>query len=564
MPSYNETKAAQVLVVGAGPVGLTLAIDLGQRGIRCLLIEAQSEPRKLPKMERLNARSMEIYRRLGLADTLRQAGAPETARMDVLVTTSMRDEPLVRFDYGSAADAREAIAACRDGTLPLEAAHLISQYTLEPLLLEAARNTPNVDVRLGCTLLSFEQDDEGVSALVEHADGTRETLRTHYLVGTDGGRSTVRKALGIALQGDGGLAKKNQVFVRCDKLWEACPHPQSRMVLFTNADQSILSLQDSLRHFVFHTSCWGTEEELRAQIRDTLKLDVEFEILSTTEWTLHLLLAERYMDKRVLLAGDAVHLVIPTGGLGLNTGIGDAIDLSWKLAATLHGQAGPWLLPSYEAERRGVGLRNVAASRYAVMGQVAWRSAVRPNIADDTPEGRGVRAAVTRLANVEQRKTHEQIGTEMGYRYEASPVVCTEEGVSPPDVREVYIPTARPGARLPHMWLADGSAVQDRVAPGYCLLRLHPEADTSALERAFADLKIPLQVLTLDEAPLRSIYGANLLLLRPDLHVTWRGDALPPDARRVAAIATGREAHPAWPGARVQAKPEAPREVVTF
>jgi 2-polyprenyl-6-methoxyphenol hydroxylase-like FAD-dependent oxidoreductase len=538
---------AQVLIVGAGPVGLTLAIDLGRRGVDCLLIEAQSEPRRLPKMERLNARSMEIYRRLGLAGAIREAGAPMTARMDVLVARNMAEEPLVRFDYGSAADAQAAIAACRDGSLPLEAPHLVSQYTLEPLLMAEARKCPTVRVQTGCTLLSFEQDETGVTAKVEYADGRTEEIRAQYMVGTDGGRSTVRKALGIALQGDGGLAKKNQVFVRCDRLWEVCPFPQSRMILFTNADQSILSLQDSLRHFVFHTSCWGDEAQLRAQIRTTLALDVEFDILSTMGWTLHLLLAERYRDRRVFLAGDSAHLVIPTGGLGLNTGIGDAIDLSWKLAATLQGWGGPWLLDAYDAERRAVGARNVAASRYAVTGQQAWRAAVRPCIGENTPEGRGVRAAVARLASVEQRKTHEQVGTELGYRYESSPIVLAEQGTPPPDVREVYIPTSRPGARLPHMWTGNGQSVHDRVGAGYCLLRLGAAAEgAEALTQAFRELGTPLQLLDLDDMTLRDAYGADLLLLRPDLHVCWRGARVPPHARDLASVVTGRTAHAAW------------------
>jgi 2-polyprenyl-6-methoxyphenol hydroxylase-like FAD-dependent oxidoreductase len=407
----------QVLIVGAGPVGLTLAIDLGQRGIRCLLIEEQAEPRRLPKMERCNARTMEIYRRLGLADTIRAAGAPLDARMDVVICTSMADEPIVRLNYPSAAQAAQEIAACRDGTLPLEASHLVSQYTLEPLLMEVARRTPNITVTTGCGLRTIVQDASCVTATVEFADGHTGTVTAAYLVGTDGGRSTVRKQVGIQLLGEGGLAKKNQVFVRCDGLWDACPHPQGRMYCFTNEDQSIVSLQDDLKHFVFHTNCYGTEPELRELIAKTIDLDVEFEILATTAWTLHLLVAERYSEGRVLLAGDAVHLVIPTGGLGLNTGIGDAADLAWKLAATLAGWGGPNLLPSYSIERRAAGLRVCEASRYAALGHISWRQMVRSDIGEDTPEGRGSKAAVAYVAQREQRKLHEQVGTELGYRY---------------------------------------------------------------------------------------------------------------------------------------------------
>lgn len=542
----NESRT-QVLIVGAGPVGLTLAIDLGRRGVQAILIEAQDEPRKLPKMERCNARSMEIYRRLGLADRIRAESAPASARMDVVITASMVEQPFVRLNYPSVAEQREAIAACTDASLPLEPAQLVSQYTLEPFLMREALRTPGVTVRTGCALQTFTQDANGVTAQVELTNGRRETIQARYMAGTDGGRSTVRKQLGIALEGDGGLARKNQVFVRCDRLWEACPFPQGRMYFFTNEDQSILSLQDSLKHFVFHTSCWGDHDELRQVIRDTLRLPVDFEILATTGWNLHQLVAERFMDRRVFLAGDSVHLVVPTGGLGLNTGIGDAIDLSWKLAGTLAGWGGPNLLASYEIERHAVGLRAREGSRYASAGQLAWRAMVRPSVRDDTPEGRGVRAAIARLGATEQRKTHEMVGTELGYRYESSPLTVSEPGIAPPDPKETYIPTSRPGARLPHMWLADRTALHDRLGQGYSLLKLRRDAaDSSPLERAMSETGAPFATHEFDESRLREIYGADLLLLRPDLHICWRGDALPEDPKPLALNATGHMPSASW------------------
>jgi 2-polyprenyl-6-methoxyphenol hydroxylase-like FAD-dependent oxidoreductase len=553
----------QVLISGAGPVGLTLAIDLGQRGIDCLLIEEQSQPRRLPKMERCNARTMEIYRRLCLAGTVRAAGAPLDARMDVVICRTMAEEPIVRLEYPTAAEAIAEIEACRDGTLPLEPAHLISQYSLEPLLMEVARRTPNVTVRTGCALRTLEQDADGVTAHLEHADGKKSAVTASYLVGTDGGRSTVRKQLGIQLRGEGGLAKKNQVFVHCPDLWKACPHPQGRMYHFVNDDQSIVSLQDSLEHFVFHTNCFGDEAELRALIAKTLGFDVEFEILATTEWTLHLLVAERYFDGRVFLAGDAVHLVIPTGGLGLNTGIADAADLGWKLAATIQGWGGPNLLPSYDVERRAAGLRVCEASRYAALGLITWRQTARPDTGDDTPEGRGSKAALAYVAQREQRKSHEQVGTELGYRYESSPIVCSEDGPWPPDVREVYIPTARPGARLPHLWLADRSALHDRIGTGYTLIKCGATPpDTSAFEAAIRALGVPLEVVEIPEAAARELYRRDLLLLRPDLHVCWRGDVPPSDPTIIAQRVTGHG--PAAPTEPAVSSPAKPAEEVSY
>jgi FAD binding domain len=242
----------------------------------------------------------------------------------------------------------------------------------------------------------------------------------------------------------------------------------------------------------------------------------------------------------VFLAGDAVHLVIPTGGLGMNTGVGEATDLAWKLAATLKGWGGPNLLASYETERRPVGARNVAASTFASRGRRKWRAAYRPEMRDDTPEGAEARANYIRIADAEQRKSNEMIGAELGYRYAGSPLIWPEPGEAPADDFIRYIPTTFPGARLPHAWRDDGSAMQDRIGEGYTLLRLGgTQADASGLERAFRAIGAPFEILDIPDAPARDIYGYDLLLLRPDLHVVWRDNGPPEEPERLAKLATG-------------------------
>jgi hypothetical protein len=237
--------------------------------------------------------------------------------------------------------------------------------------------------------------------------------------------------------------------------------------------------------------------------------------------------------------GDAAHLVIPTGGLGMNTGVGDAIDLSWKLAATLRGWGGPEILGSYEHERRQVGERNVGASRYASMGRRKWRSMYRPNIAANTPEGRQNRENLANVANVEQRKTNEMHGAEMGYRYVDSPIIMDIPG-GPEHLFRDYVPTTWPGARLPHVWLDDGTAMQDRLADGYTLLKLgRTGAETADLEQAIRAYGAPLGVLEVPDQIARDLYGFDLILLRPDLHIVWRGQQAPEDPTLVAAVATG-------------------------
>jgi 2-polyprenyl-6-methoxyphenol hydroxylase-like FAD-dependent oxidoreductase len=351
--------STQVLIAGAGPTGLTLAIDLGLRGIACTLIEQKPEPAFLPKMERCNARTMEIYRRMGIAERVRAAGLPAHCPMDIFIVFSLIEPPLVHHPHPSVAEAKARIAQCTDGTLPLEPYQLISQYTLEPLLKAIAETLPSVTVRFGCELLSFTQDQASVSATVRDLGGTTSQIEAKYLVGCDGGSSTVRKQLGIALQGDQ-LLQLCQALYRCDELYERIPIGKGRHYHVADERATQLIVQDSTRHFTLH-SIVDSEADMGPMFERTIAMPLPYEMQFAGMWRQNLLLADRYGKGRVFLGGDAVHLVIPTGGLGMNSGVGDAIDLSWKLAAVLQGWGGPNLLPSYEIERRQVGARNVAA-----------------------------------------------------------------------------------------------------------------------------------------------------------------------------------------------------------
>ena len=419
-------------------------------------------------MERCNARTMEIYRRLGIAEQVRDAGLPRTAPMDVFLALSMAGPPLVHLPYPSVAEATAEIAAHNDGGL-LEPYQLISQYTLEPLLRSIVETLPTVTVRFGCELVEFSQDAANVTAVVRASRAADETIRASYLVGCDGGSSTVRKQLGIRLQGDGNIRKLRQALFRCDDLYEKIPMGKGRHYHIAEGPLfPFIILQDSTRHWTLHAGA-SSDAEMAEIFKKSLAMPIDFEMLSVNEWTQHLLCAERYGEGRVFVAGDAAHLVIPTGGLGMNTGVGDAVDLSWKLAATLAGWGGPQLLASYEAERRPIGLRNVKASRAAMTGRLGWRAAYDPNINDDTPEGAATRTEVSALFDTQQRKVTEILGIEAGYRYVDSPTICREPGEGPDPDNPSYVPTTWPGARLPHVWLSDGTALHDRLGPGYSL-----------------------------------------------------------------------------------------------
>jgi 2-polyprenyl-6-methoxyphenol hydroxylase-like FAD-dependent oxidoreductase len=532
------TLNTQVIIVGAGPVGLTLAIDLGRRGVRCVLLEQKEAPQFLPKMERCNARTMEIYRRLGIAQKIRDAGFPREVPMDVFIVTSLVEPPLLHLPYPSVAQAQAEIAACADGSMPLEPYQLISQYTLEPVLKSIAETLPGIDVCYGHEFISLEQDGTWVRARIKRGTTTTE-LSAQYLVGCDGGASNVRRQLGIKLQGDANLLQLRQALYRCDDLFERIPIGKGRHYHVADTYSTFLIVQDSTRHFTLH-SVVDSDDDMKTMFEKTVAMPVKYEMLSCAPWRQNLLLADHYGHGRVFLAGDAVHLVIPTGGLGMNSGVGDAVDLSWKLAATLKGWGGPALLASYEIERRQVGALNLEASRHASRGRRAWRAAYKPNIRDKTPEGAETRANLTKIADVEQRKSNEMIGAELGYRYTDSPIIFPEAGEAPETNFMIYVPTSWPGARLPHVWLADGTALHDHIDDGYTLLCLGGvQVDNTALARAFASHAAPFTVLEIAEERPRDIYGYDLLLLRPDLHVVWRGSSLPDDPAKLAALVTG-------------------------
>jgi 2-polyprenyl-6-methoxyphenol hydroxylase-like FAD-dependent oxidoreductase len=541
---------SEVLIVGAGPTGLTLAIDLGKRGVRCTLIEQKARPAFLPKMERVNARTMEIYRRMGLAQRIRAAGLRADCPMDVYIVLALNEPALLHLPYPSVAHAQAETRGTNDGTVPLEPYQLISQYTLEPLLKAIAETIPAITVRFGCEFLALQQDGEGVTARLRGSDGREQDLRTAYLVGCDGGTSPVRKELGIELAGEGNLLSLRQALYRCEELFERLPlgngPGNGRHYHIADDMATQLIMQDSTKHWTLH-SMVETDGEMDRQFEKTIGVPIKYERLSCDPWRQNLLLADRYGKGRVFLAGDAVHLVIPTGGLGMNSGIGDAIDLSWKLAATLRGWGGPQLLDAYEIERRQVGEHNVGASRYATLGRRKWRSMWRPDIRDDTSAGAATRRNLSAVADIEQRKSNEMIGAELGYRYVDSPVICNIPG-GPEHLFREYQPTTWPGARLPHVWLDDGTPMQDRIPDGYTILKLgRSKADASGLERAIRSHGAPVTVLDVPDRIARDIYGYDLILLRPDMHVVWRGNAVPEDAAEIAAIATGHGAGTAGP-----------------
>ena len=538
----EPSSRCDVLIAGAGPVGLTLAIALGRRGVRCIVLERNATTAPWPKMDRTNARSMEIFRTLGLADRIRALGYPPDNPMDVFLLTRMTEPPLAVLPFGSVAERREEIARCRDGSLPLEPYQLVAQNDIEPLLRAAAEETGNVQVRYGHEVTGFTQDDEAVEVEVRLSDGSTAAFAGDWLVGCDGGSSIVRKQAGIVLEGRGGIRELRQVVFNSSDLYERIPVGKGRHYNFL--DGSVIVAQGSRRQFTLHTSL-PEDSDFAGLLRELIGFDCEIDVRQVVTWRYNLLLARNYRNGRVFIAGDAAHLVIPTGGLGMNTGIGDALDLSWKLAARVDGWAGPALLDSYEAERRPVGAFNVASAGWAADGVGVWRTLVTPAVHQAGPAGDAARAAVAAAFQSGHGRMHGMRGAEFGYTYADSAIVAREAGNVAAWDRNVYTPQVRPGARVPHMWMNDGSPLQDHAGDGYTLLDLRGDCDVAGLRDAFAASGAPLKIVARDEPEVRSTFGRSVLLLRPDLHVAWSGEAPIPEPERLARLVTGHLREPA-------------------
>ena len=534
-----------VLVAGGGPVGLVLAIDLARRGVDVTLVERNPAPTGHPKMERCNARTMEIFRRLGIAESVRAAGYPADASMDVFLVTRLTEPPVLHLEYPTVAESRARIARCRDGSLPLEPYQVTSQYALEPLLREIAEGLGNAHIRFGAELLAFAEEADGVTATCRATDKDSDgelTIKCKYLAGCDGGGSTVRRRLGIGLVGEGGLTLRQAMF-RCDDLYGRIGTGKGRHYHVIDGRQGFVIVQGDLRHFTLHAQA-GRDEDMAAAFEEIVGMPIDYEMVHVNEWTQRLLVAESYGTGRVFLAGDACHLMIPTGGLGMNTGVGDAVDLGWKLAASVLGWGGPKLLRSYDEERRPVGERNVGVSRRASEGRQRWRSFHDPAAFTDTPEGRAARERIARVADEEQRKTNEIPGAELGYIYSGSGIIPDPGAPAPVSAIGKYAPSAFPGARLPSTWLKEGPgggiAVQDRCGPWFTVLRVGDSPpDAGPLARALERRGAPAAILDQPDGRAAEVYGASLLVLRPDLHVAWRGDAAPDDPEGIAAVVTG-------------------------
>jgi 2-polyprenyl-6-methoxyphenol hydroxylase-like FAD-dependent oxidoreductase len=520
----TQVTATEVLIVGAGPVGLALAIELGLRGIGVTIVEQRSRTGAQPRAKTTNVRTMQHMRRWGLAEKLRAAAPlPYNYPTDIVFSTTLYGRTLAVIENAFAG------RKCRDARFP-EPAQWVPQYTVEQILHERIAELPSVRLMPGTSLEDASQSAEGITATVRDLDsGRRRTIAARYLVGADGAKSRVREVIGARMTGEHAFALNYNLILRIPELDRAPPERRAIMYWLINRESpGVLSPLDCNGEWAFITRLAPgvtaiSDDEVIHRVHAAIGRPFPVEIVARDYWAAHRLIADRYRERRIFLAGDACHLHPPFGGYGMNLGIADGVDLGWKLAAALNGWGGDELLASYEDERRAVHLRTIAEAveNYRTLSD----QLLKDDLDADDAAGDRARAAVAKEIIATKTREFDTLGVVLGSRYDASPIVVGDGSTPPVEHYANFEPSAHPGCLAPHAWLADGSSLYDHFGLGYTLLLLDESAMVLAreIETAAAHARVPLKLLDLRGAGFETLYAAPLALIRPDQFVAWRG-----------------------------------------
>lgn len=553
LPGSARSLDADVVVVGGGPCGLVMAHELGRRGIRTMLFNERPDTTPYPAAGATQARTMEHYRRLGLSEKVRAAGLPPSYPTDVAYFTRFAATELSRFELPASRDAGELIQTMTGSWSAAELPHRCAQMYVERILREGAEQLPSVSLQFGWKVTGFTDHGDHVAVEVASPGGEIVSRTASYLVAADGARSGVRKALDTVYEGERMVdrpflaGQMYATYFRSAAVYDLIPHRRAWQYWAINPERRGMILSLNGRDEFVHTTQLRPGElpeqlsdaAVRELIHSAMGQSFELEIIARSPWTAGLtLVAERFQAGRAFMGGDAVHLFTPTGGLGYNTAVEDAVNLGWKLAATVKGWGGPRLLESYEAERKPVAKRNTGYAR--AFAESLGRFAVPAEIEDDNEKGAAERQAVGEYLLRHARAEFNIPGVTFGARYDGSPVIVSDGTEPPPDSAGVYQPTACPGGRAPHTWLADGRSLYDALSFEFTLLLLGGAADGGAPIVAAADARgVPLTVLDLIAEGLRDLYEADLAIVRPDQIVCWRGDGFSGDPDELLDLITG-------------------------
>ena len=540
----SNTLTCDVLIVGAGPVGLTLAMDLASRGIRIIIAEMRHymEPPNV-KCNHVAARTMEQFRRLGVAQKLRHAGLPADYPNDASFRTRVTGTEFSRIPIPCRQD-RYTDTSGPDGWWPTpEPAHRINQIYLEPILLEHAASLPGVTLLNRTQVTAFVQDENGVTATAINLDtGTTQTIRSRYMAGCDGGRSGVRKQIGAKFEGTAIIQRVQSTYIRTPQLMGMIPGQRawSTYVMNPNRCGTVFSI-DGHDNWLIHNHLSPDEPDFDSvdrdwSIRQILGVgpDFNYEVLSKEDWVGRRLVSNRFRNGKVFLAGDSAHIWMPYAGYGMNAGIADALNLSWLLAARVQGWGAEAILNAYEAERQPITEQVSQFAMNHAQQMIKMKRGVPHNIEAEGEEGDAVRADMGRAAyelNVQQFCAG---GLNFGYFYSGSPIIAHDSEVgaetAPAYTMGDFTPSTVPGCRAPHFWLDEARkrSLYDAFGPGYTLVRFEAGVEVGALLSAAALRNMPLTVVDVPAGlDIPSAYGHKLVLCRTDQHVVWRGDLLP-------------------------------------
>jgi 2-polyprenyl-6-methoxyphenol hydroxylase-like FAD-dependent oxidoreductase len=533
-----------VLIAGGGPTGLVLAAELSRHGVASVLAERNEHTTLFPKMDITNGASMELLRRLGVDAELRTVGVAPQHSFEVIFAASLNGPVHGRWRLPSVDEQRAAIAATADGSVPAQPWQRCSQAIFEAMMMDRARRDPLVDVRQGWRLQTCSQIGDVVAAQLADSDGNTVTVHADYLVGCDGASSRVRTELGIEMDGLKDFTTFALVHFRSLDLTNL--HALGQFWHLYTSNGAVLIAQNEI-------DTWTLHQDLGAQVDDPDPIGdpreyvaralgrpvVIDEVLASSVWRPNAMLADSYGRDRILLAGDAVHTMIPTGGYGMNTGLGDAVNLGWKVAATVQAWGGPQLLASYEIERRPVGDRNRNACVENAAVILQYRGMVDPQLLDEDHEARQPHRQQVAEFLATNNAENLSLGIELDVRYDDSPVVVPDGSTPPPWDRRTFVPTVRPGHRAPNIALGKQGTLFDQFGAGFTLVDAlgDPSHSTRLLHEA-KSAGVPITYLRLTDPALTALYQDRLVLVRPDLHIAWSGtDAT--DAENIIARVRG-------------------------
>lgn len=554
MSGSPRTVKTPVLVVGGGPVGLTLAMDLAWHGIDVIVAEQRAaDATSSAKCGQISARSMEVFRRLGLAQGLRGVGLPADYPNDITSATSVTGMELSRVPIPARGE-RGLGATGLDTSWPTpEHTHRVNQIFFDPVMLAYARAQPRIRILNRTVVEEFTQDAQGVAAVARDLDsGEQVSIDSAYLVGCDGASSMVRKAIGAEFVGNPAVQRVQSTYYRAPALMKKLPGRPAWNYLSLNPRRCGSTMAvDGRETWITHNFLYRGETDADAVDRDWalreilgVGPDFPYSVISKEDWVARRLVADKLRDRRIFICGDAAHVWIPHGGYGMNAGIADAANLAWKLAATLKGWATPGVLDAYHAERQPITDQASRLITEVAQRVMTLRREINEDIERQDSVGEATRARIGKEAYALDAEQQCCGGLNFGYYYDSSPIIAYDGEQQPAYTMGTFVPSTVPGCRAPHLWLEGRSSLYDALGPGYTLLRFDSATRVAGIIDAAAERKVPLKVLDVNAPPARDLYPHKLVLVRPDQHVAWRGDGEPVAPLELIDLIRGARAAP--------------------